>query len=127
MIGRDALGHPLAGPGQDPPLLAGDARTVAPYSGLMGASQALIAEDVLDACDLSPFRHLMDVGGGEGTTAEGGDTKGTWAAEYALLGALIATGALRIDFMRGRRTKDDGGSNICVLCWGRCDIVDAPG
>ncbi|KAA0125679.1 methyltransferase [Methylobacterium sp. P1-11] len=45
---------------------AGDARTVAPYSGLMGASQALIAEDVLDACDLSRVRHLMDVGGGEG-------------------------------------------------------------
>lgn len=44
----------------------GDARTVAPYSGLMGASQALIAEDVLDACDLSRVRHLMDVGGGEG-------------------------------------------------------------
>ncbi|MGU3662772.1 methyltransferase [Methylobacterium sp. A49B] len=44
----------------------GDARTVAPYSGLMGASQALIAEDVLDACDLARFRHVMDVGGGEG-------------------------------------------------------------
>ncbi|WP_182591813.1 MULTISPECIES: methyltransferase [Methylobacterium] len=46
--------------------LSGDAQTVAPYSGLMGASQALIAEDVLDACDLSGVRHLMDVGGGEG-------------------------------------------------------------
>jgi len=45
---------------------AGDAQTVAPYSGLMGASQAMIAEDVLDACDLSRVRHLMDVGGGEG-------------------------------------------------------------
>jgi demethylspheroidene O-methyltransferase len=44
----------------------GDAGTVAPYSGLMGASQALIAEDVLDACDLAQVRHLMDVGGGEG-------------------------------------------------------------
>ncbi len=48
----------------------GDARTVAPYGGLMGASQALISEDVLDACDLSRFRHLMDVGGGEGAFLE---------------------------------------------------------
>ncbi|MFB0492775.1 demethylspheroidene O-methyltransferase [Methylobacterium sp. OAE515] len=45
---------------------AGDAKSVAPYSGLMGASQAMIAEDVLDVCDLSRVGHLMDVGGGEG-------------------------------------------------------------
>ncbi|GLS72664.1 methyltransferase [Methylobacterium tardum] len=45
---------------------AGDAQSVAPYSGLMGASQAMIAEDVLDVCDLSRVEHLMDVGGGEG-------------------------------------------------------------
>ncbi len=39
----------------------------APYSALMGGtSQAMIAEDILEACDLSPIRHLMDVGGGEG-------------------------------------------------------------
>ncbi|MGH1572197.1 methyltransferase [Methylobacterium sp. P31] len=43
-----------------------DAPAVAQYSGLMGASQALIADDVLDACDLSGIGHLMDVGGGEG-------------------------------------------------------------
>jgi demethylspheroidene O-methyltransferase len=46
--------------------VAGDAAAVAPYSGLMGASQALIADDVLDSCDLSGARHLLDVGGGEG-------------------------------------------------------------
>ncbi|SDN19382.1 demethylspheroidene O-methyltransferase [Methylobacterium phyllostachyos] len=40
------------------------------YSALMGASQAMIAEDVLDACDLSGVRHLMDVGGGEGMFLE---------------------------------------------------------
>ncbi|QEE40058.1 MULTISPECIES: methyltransferase [unclassified Methylobacterium] len=45
---------------------AADADAVAPYGGLMGSSQALIADDVLDACDLSGSRHLMDVGGGEG-------------------------------------------------------------
>jgi demethylspheroidene O-methyltransferase len=49
---------------------AGDAQTVAPYSGLMGTSQAMIAEDVLDACDLSRVGHLMDVGGGEGAFLE---------------------------------------------------------
>jgi demethylspheroidene O-methyltransferase len=49
---------------------AGDDRTVGPYGTLMGASQALIAEDVLEACDLSRFGHLMDVGGGEGAFLE---------------------------------------------------------
>ena len=49
---------------------AGDAASVAPYGGLMGASQALIADDVLDAFDLSRSRHLMDVGGGEGAFLE---------------------------------------------------------
>jgi demethylspheroidene O-methyltransferase len=45
---------------------AADSLAVAPYGGLMGTSQALISEDVLDACDLSSVRTLMDVGGGEG-------------------------------------------------------------
>ena len=49
---------------------SGDAQAVAPYGGLMGTSQALIAEDVLDACDLSKAGHLMDVGGGEGAFLE---------------------------------------------------------
>jgi demethylspheroidene O-methyltransferase len=36
------------------------------YSALMSASQPLVAEQVLDAVDLRPYRRLMDVGGGEG-------------------------------------------------------------
>ncbi|CAO4141844.1 methyltransferase [Methylorubrum extorquens] len=40
--------------------------TVAAYSGLMAASQALIADDVLDALPLGDRACLMDVGGGEG-------------------------------------------------------------
>ncbi len=40
--------------------------SVAPYSGLMAASQALIAQDILDAYPLTGHRRLMDVGGGEG-------------------------------------------------------------
>lgn len=43
-----------------------DDAAVAPYGGLMGASQPMIADDILDACDLTGRRHLMDVGGGEG-------------------------------------------------------------
>ena len=50
-----------AGPGE---ALADAA--VAPYSGLMAASQALIAEDILEACPLQRHRCLLDVGGGEG-------------------------------------------------------------
>ncbi len=44
---------------------AGD-DSVAAYSGLMSASQALVAEDVLDAYPLDRHACLMDVGGGEG-------------------------------------------------------------
>ncbi len=45
---------------------AADAEAVAGYSRLMAASQALIAEDVLDAYPLDRHACLMDVGGGEG-------------------------------------------------------------
>ncbi|WP_267355327.1 MULTISPECIES: methyltransferase [unclassified Methylobacterium] len=53
------------------------------YSALMGASQAMIAEDVLDACDLSGARQLMDVGGGEGAFLE------AVAARHAHLGLTL--------------------------------------
>lgn len=36
------------------------------YSHLMASTQALVAEDTLDAVPLSAVRHLMDVGGGTG-------------------------------------------------------------
>ncbi|MCJ2040651.1 acetylserotonin O-methyltransferase [Methylobacterium sp. J-059] len=45
---------------------AAEAEAVAGYSRLMAASQALIAEDVLDAYPLGSHACLMDVGGGEG-------------------------------------------------------------
>ncbi len=35
----------------------------------MGASQALVARDILDAYPLKPHAHLLDVGGGEGAFA----------------------------------------------------------
>jgi demethylspheroidene O-methyltransferase len=40
---------------------------VTEYSALMSASQALIADDVLDAWSFHAHRCLLDVGGGEGT------------------------------------------------------------
>ena len=43
-----------------------DGEKVAEYSSLMSASQALIAEDVLEAWPLARHRCLLDVGGGEG-------------------------------------------------------------
>lgn len=43
------------------------ADSVAGYTDLMSASQSFIADDVLDACDFSDTRCLMDVGGGNGT------------------------------------------------------------
>jgi demethylspheroidene O-methyltransferase len=43
-----------------------DAEAVAPYSALMAASQPMVAQEALDACDVSRHQRLMDVGGGEG-------------------------------------------------------------
>ena len=37
------------------------------YSDLMAASQAFVADDVLDAYDMRQHRQLMDVGGGDGS------------------------------------------------------------
>lgn len=42
-------------------------RDVASYTRLMAASQPLLAEDVLDAYDVSRHRRILDVGGGDGT------------------------------------------------------------
>jgi demethylspheroidene O-methyltransferase len=44
-----------------------DEKDVAGYSALMSASQALIADDLLDAWPLTSYRCLLDVGGGDGT------------------------------------------------------------
>lgn len=46
-----------------------DAET-ADYTALMATSQSLIAEDILDAYDLSQHSRLMDVGGGDGAFIE---------------------------------------------------------
>ncbi|WP_424363167.1 methyltransferase [Methylocystis parvus] len=42
------------------------AEQVAPYSALMAASQPMVAQEALDAYDMSQHKRLMDVGGGEG-------------------------------------------------------------
>ncbi len=46
---------------------APDVETAAPYSGLMSASQDMVAAQVLNAYPVAPHRRLMDVGGGQGT------------------------------------------------------------
>lgn len=84
MIEHGALAYPdLADPvallrGESPPgalarfwTYAGggaapDAAQAQAYSQVMAASQAFIAQDVLDAIDLSRVRRLLDIGGGEG-------------------------------------------------------------
>jgi demethylspheroidene O-methyltransferase len=43
-----------------------DDSAVGPYSALMAASQAMIADDILDAYPLGAHKKLLDVGGGEG-------------------------------------------------------------
>lgn len=49
---------------EQPKALAPD--QVAPYSALMAASQPMVAQEALDAYDMTKHRRLMDVGGGEG-------------------------------------------------------------
>jgi len=49
---------------EQPKALQADA--VAPYSALMAASQPMVAQEALDAYDVTPHKLLMDVGGGEG-------------------------------------------------------------
>ncbi|MFX7825172.1 methyltransferase, partial [Acinetobacter baumannii] len=44
----------------------GDGDQVAPYSRLMAASQALIADHVTHAYRFAQHQRMMDVGGGEG-------------------------------------------------------------
>ncbi len=46
---------------------AGDPDGAGPYSGLMSASQAMVAAQVLQTYPIGRHRRLMDVGGGEGT------------------------------------------------------------
>ena len=45
----------------------GESGTTGPYSGLMSASQAMVAAQVLAAYPIGRHQHLMDVGGGDGT------------------------------------------------------------
>jgi demethylspheroidene O-methyltransferase len=49
---------------------AADTGAVAQYSALMSASQALLADDILDAYPVRHHRCLLDVGGGEGAFVE---------------------------------------------------------
>ncbi len=45
---------------------ATDQTAAATYSGLMSATQALVADDILDAYPMAAHRCLLDIGGGEG-------------------------------------------------------------
>jgi len=42
------------------------AQQVAPYSAFMAATQPMVAEEALDAYDISRHQRLLDIGGGEG-------------------------------------------------------------
>ena len=44
-----------------------DERDAAPYTALMAASQAAVAAEILAAHDFSGYRHLIDIGGSNGT------------------------------------------------------------
>ena len=44
-----------------------DGRGTAPYTALMSASQAMIAEQIVDVYPLAQHQRLLDVGGGDGT------------------------------------------------------------
>ena len=46
---------------------SGDARGSEPYTDLMSASQAMVAEQIIDSYPLHTHQRLLDVGGGDGT------------------------------------------------------------
>ena len=64
-VGETELQRYWAYAGAPAPAQSGDA-AVSEYSGLMTASNALVAGDVLDAYSLKDHQCLLDVGGGEG-------------------------------------------------------------
>ncbi|AWN37366.1 methyltransferase [Methylobacterium radiodurans] len=85
---------------------------VAPYGGLMAASQALIAEDVLEAYPFRRHRALLDVGGGEGAflTAVASRAPGLRLGLFDLP-AVAARAALRLEEAGlGHRAACHGGS-----------------
>ncbi len=51
------------------PYATGNEGDAARYSELMAASQSMVADDILDAADLSDRQHLWDIAGGNGTFA----------------------------------------------------------
>lgn len=85
---------------------------VAPYGGLMAASQALIAADVLEAYPFRRHRQLLDVGGGEGAflTALAPQAPGLRLGLFDLP-AVAARAAARLEEAGlGHRTACHGGS-----------------
>ena len=63
---------------------------VAPYTGLMSASQALIAGEVLDAYRLDRHRCLLDVGGGDGTFLAAAARRTSAATPSPTMGVISA-------------------------------------
>ncbi|GJE40311.1 methyltransferase [Methylobacterium persicinum] len=82
----------------------------APYGALMGTSQGMIAQDILDACDLSGIRHLMDVGGGEGAFIA--------AAAARLPNARLTLFDLPAVAERARLRLDRAGPGERIVCRG---------
>jgi demethylspheroidene O-methyltransferase len=69
LLRRGRGGAALAGfwPYASAPNDASGTDDVAPYTGLMAASQPLVADEILDAYPLTRHRSLLDIGGGDGT------------------------------------------------------------
>jgi len=88
------------------------AEAVAPYGGLMAASQALIAEDILEAYPLRRHRSLMDVGGGEGAflAAAGRAAPGLRVTLFDLPAVAERGGAHLVREGLGERARVVGGS-----------------
>lgn len=68
-VDRTALGSywPYAGATASDQSIGFSADRVATYTALMSASQPLVADEILGAYSLSQHRHLLDLGGGDGT------------------------------------------------------------
>ena len=101
-----------------------DGRGTAPYTALMAASQAMIAEQIVDVYPLAQHQRLLDVGGGDGTFL-----RSVAAAapdlDLVLFDLPPVAAAARERFADAARAADAPGATRTVECVGGDAFEDA--
>ncbi len=95
-----------AGDANEAGLGAGEVST---YTELMGRSQTMVAEQVLDAWSMKDCRNLLDIGGGSGVFATAA------GARWPSLALTIADLPPVAEIARERLAASEGGSRVTVI------------